>query len=70
MAKMKHDDEAQDKKLISKMIKASEKKEPEGMKHGGKVKKMDKGGVTSAQAKSMGRNMARAMNQKSGSRGR
>ena len=33
----KHDDEAQDKKLISKMIKASEKKEPKGMKKGGEV---------------------------------
>jgi len=71
MAKMKHDDEAQDKKLISKMIKTSEKKEPEGMmKRGGKVKKMAKGGVTSMQEKTMGRNMARAMNQKSGARGR
>ena len=70
-AKMKHDDEAQDKKLISKMIKASEKKEMPGMKKGGKaVKKMAKGGVTSSQEKSMGRNMARAMNQKSTSRGR
>jgi hypothetical protein len=34
----KHDDEAQDKKLISKMIKAAEKKEPKGMKKGGSVK--------------------------------
>jgi len=53
------------------MIKTSEKKEPEGMmKRGGKVKKMAKGGVTSMQEKTMGRNMARAMNQKSGARGR
>ena len=58
---MKHDDAAQDKKLISKMIKAAEKKEPKGMK---------KGGVTGKEMKSMGRNMARAMNQKSGARGR
>lgn len=32
-----HDDEAQDKKLIAKMIAASEKKEPKGMKSGGKL---------------------------------
>ena len=56
MAKMKHDDEAQDKKLISKMIKASEKKEVKGMK---------KGGVTSKEMKAVGRNMARANNQRS-----
>lgn len=55
MAK-KHDDEAQDKKLIAKMIKQAEKKEPKGMK---------KGGVTSADMKKYGRNMARAMNQRS-----
>lgn len=55
MAKMKHDDAAQDKKLIAKMIKASEKKELKGMK---------KGGVTSAAMKAVGRNMARANNQK------
>lgn len=62
---MKHDDEAQDKKLIAKMIKASEKKEEKGMKKGGKVKAMKKGGVTSADMKKMGRNMARIANQKS-----
>ena len=62
---MKHDDEAQDKKLIAKMIKASEKKEEKGMKKGGKVKTMKKGGVTSADMKKMGRNMARIANQKS-----
>ena len=47
MAKMKHDDEAQDKKLIAKMIKASEKKESKEMKccGGGKVKKMAGGGL-------------------------
>jgi hypothetical protein len=51
----KHADEAQDKKLIAKMIKQSEKKEPKGMK---------KGGVTSSDMKKYGRNMARAMNQR------
>lgn len=41
---VKHDDAAQDKKLISKMIAASEKKEPVGMKKGGAamVKPADK----------------------------
>jgi len=61
MAKMKHDDAAQDKKLISKMIKAAEKKEPKGMK---------KGGVTSAEMKAVGRNVARANNQKSTYKGK
>lgn len=54
MAK-KHDDAAQDKKLISKMIKSAEKKEPKGMK---------KGGVTGKEMRAVGRNMARANNQK------
>lgn len=34
------------------------------------VKKLAKGGITSMQAKKMGRNMARAMNQRSSSRGK
>ena len=59
MAKMKHDDEAQDKKLISKMIKQSEKKEVKGMK---------KGGPTGKDMKAVGRNLARAHNQKPGSK--
>jgi hypothetical protein len=58
MAK-KHDDEAQDKKLISKMIKQAEKKEPKGMK---------KGGVTGKSMRAVGRNLARAQNQKPGSK--
>jgi hypothetical protein len=68
MAKMKHDDEAQDKKLIAKMIKDSEKKEEKGMKKGGKtkVKAMKKGGPTGQDMRTMGRNMARAKNQKGG----
>jgi hypothetical protein len=68
MAKMKHDDVAEDKKLIKSMMKPDAIKA--GMKKGGKAKKMAKGGVTSMQEKTMGRNMARAMNQKSGARGR
>jgi hypothetical protein len=59
MAKMqKHDDEAQDKKLFNKLIKKEEKKLG--------VKKMAKGGVTSSAMKSVGRNMARANNQRGG----
>ena len=59
MAK-KHEDEAQDKKLFNKMIKKEEKKLG--------VKKMAKGGVTSSSMKAMGRNLARARNQKPGSK--
>lgn len=47
----KHDDEAQDKKLISKMIKASEKKEPKGMKKGGSVKPSKMGSVKTSPAR-------------------
>jgi len=104
MAKMKHDDIKEDKKLIkrafgmhdkqlhedkktdlSKLKKggitmkkmssggpsAATKKSPKamedmdmGMKKGGKVKKMAKGGVTGSAMKAVGRNMARANNQK------
>ena len=59
---MKHDDEAEDKKLIGKMLKEK------GLKHGGKVKKMAKGGVTGTAMKAVGRNLARAHNQKPGSK--
>jgi hypothetical protein len=38
--------------------------------HEKRMHKMAKGGVTSMQMKQMGRNMARAMNQKSSGRGR
>jgi hypothetical protein len=54
----KHDDVAADKKLIKSMVKP------------GAMKGMKKGGVTSKEMKSMGRNVARAMNQRSSSRGR
>jgi hypothetical protein len=59
MAK-KHEDEAEDKKLIKSMLKKEEKKLG--------VKKMAKGGVTSSSMKAMGRNLARARNQKPGSK--
>ena len=68
MAKMKHDDLAEDKKLIKKAFKMHDEQE-----HGGKrtnLSKLKKGGVTSKEMKAVGRNMARAMNQKSSSRGR
>jgi hypothetical protein len=54
MAK-KHEDEAEDKKLIKSMLKKEEKKLG--------VKKMAKGGVASVQEKAMGRNLARIANQ-------
>jgi hypothetical protein len=74
---MKHDDIQEDKKLIKKAFGMHDKQEHHGehtnlskLKKGGKtVKKMAKGGVTSMQAKTMGRNMARAMNQKHTGRG-
>jgi hypothetical protein len=74
---MKHDDIQEDKKLIKKAFGMHDKQEHTGehtnlskLKKGGKAaKKMAKGGVTSMQAKTMGRNMARAMNQKHTGRG-
>jgi len=59
MAK-KHEDEAEDKKLIKSMLQKEEKKLG--------VKKMAKGGVTGKAMKAMGRNLARARNQKPGSK--
>jgi len=59
MAK-KHEDEAEDKKLFGKMIKKEEKKLG--------LKKMAKGGVTGKSMRAVGRNLARAKNQKPGSK--
>jgi cytochrome c553 len=56
---MKHDDMAKDKPMIKK-IAGQEVKKHEKKMHG-----MKKGGVTSSAMKSMGRNMARAANQRS-----
>ncbi len=53
-------DKKEVKKIADKEVKVHEKK-----MHG-----MKKGGVTSLDMKKMGRNLARAANQKSGSRGR
>jgi hypothetical protein len=59
---MKHDDAAKDRPLIKK-IADKEIKKHEKRLHS---KKMAKGGVTTDSMKSMGRNLARVANQKSG----
>ena len=55
---MKHDDIAEDKKLIKQTV----KKEA--------LKGMKKGGPTSLDRKKFGKNLSRAMNQKGSSRGK
>jgi hypothetical protein len=54
----------QDKKMIAGAVHKHEKK----MHPGKPMTKLRKGGVTSLSMKKVGRNMARAMNQKSGSK--
>ena len=61
---MKHDDLAQDKKLIKKAFSMHDKQEHPGKKTN--LSKLKKGGVTSADMKKYGRNMARVMNQRGG----
>jgi hypothetical protein len=56
---MKHTDIAQDKPVMEKIAKKAVKGHEKKM-HG-----MKKGGVTSAEMKKMGRNLARAANQRS-----
>lgn len=75
MAMMEHDDEKQDKKLIKKafgmhdkQLHENKKTDLSGLKKGGKVKKMAKGGVTGQAMRAVGRNLARANNQKPGSK--
>jgi hypothetical protein len=58
----KHDDAAKDRPLIKKVADQEIRKHEKRM-HG---KKMAKGGVTSESMMKMGRNLARAANQKSG----
>jgi len=80
MAKMENmkEDIKQDKAIVKKAFKMHDAQEHKGgkgtnldnLKKGGKIKKMKQGGVTGKEMKAMGRNMARAMNQKSSSRGR
>jgi hypothetical protein len=60
-------DLAQDKALIKKAFKQHDAQEHKGSK--GTVLKLKKGGVTSMEMRKYGRNLARAMNQKSSSRG-
>jgi hypothetical protein len=72
---MNKEDIKQDKKLIKKAFGMHDKQEHPGkhtdlskLKKGG-MPKMAKGGVTGMQMRAMGRNLARAMNQKHTSRG-
>lgn len=65
---MKHEDIKEDKKMMKKAIGMHDKQ-----LHGGKktdLKGLKKGGPTSLDMKKYGRNLARAMNQKGGSRGK
>lgn len=55
---MKHDDMKKDKPLMEKIAKKAVKG------HEKRMHKMAKGGVTNDQLKSMGRNLARAANQR------
>lgn len=61
-------DMAQDKAMIKKAFKQHDAQEHKGGK--GTKLTLKKGGVTSEDMKKYGRNMARAMNQKSTGRGR
>jgi len=69
------DDIKQDKAIVKKAIAMHDKQEHKGqhtdlskLKKGGKVKKMAKGGVTGQAMRAVGRNLARAHNQKPGSK--
>ena len=66
MAKMESmkADKAQDVTLIKKAFKQHDKQEHKGGK--GTMLKLSKGGVTNDSLKAMGRNMARANNQRGG----
>ena len=72
---MKDDDLKQDKKLIKKAFSMHDKQEHPGkhtnlskLKKGGTTKKMKAGGPTGKDMRAVGRNMARAHNQKPGSK--
>jgi hypothetical protein len=67
--KMMKEDETEDKKLIKKAFKMHDKQEHKGGK-GTSLAKLARGGVTSEAMKASGRNIARVMNQRGGSRGR
>ena len=67
---MKHDDVKQDKAMIKKAMGQHDSQQHKGKKTTLKLKKggscYAKGGVTTDSMKSMGRNLARVANQKSG----
>jgi hypothetical protein len=63
---MDKSDLKQDKALIKKAFKQHDEQEHKGSK--GTTLKLKKGGVTSLEMKKYGRNLARAMNQKSRSK--
>ena len=63
MAKMTHDDLAEDKKLIKKAFRMHDAQEHSGSK-GTSLTKLKKGGPTGKDMRAKGRNMARAMNQR------
>jgi hypothetical protein len=65
---MDKEDVKQDKAMIKKAFKMHDKQEHKGGK-GTNLSKLKKGGVTSMEMKKYGRNVARAMNQRSTSRG-
>ena len=65
---MKHDDVAQDKKLIKKAVGMHDKQLHDGKKT--KLSGLKKGGPTSLDRKKYGKNLSRAMNQKGSSRGK
>ena len=60
---MMHDDVAEDKKLIKKAFKMHDAQEHKGSK-GTNLAKLKKGGVTGKEMRAVGRNMARANNQR------
>jgi hypothetical protein len=64
---MKDDDLKQDKKLIKKAFSMHDKQEHKGGK-GTNLTKLKKGGPTGKDMRAVGRNMARAHNQKPGSK--
>ena len=66
MAKMKHDDMAQDKAMIKKAFKQHDAQQHEGKKT---VLKLAAGGKTNMQMLKLGRNLAKVANQRRTGRG-
>jgi hypothetical protein len=65
---MKHEDVKEDKKMMKKAIGMHDKQLHDGKKTN--LKSLKKGGPTSLDRKKFGKNLSRAMNQKSSGRGR